>query len=256
MRIITSNPPTNFNPLASLTLSKEGNSVETMAFTADERLYLGAEAEVWRGSWMGLPAVRKQRRFRSWRHPDLDDRLGRRRMIAEARLMVRLHKSGLNIPVLYDCDVVEQQLVMSNVPGQPLIELLNDNSIDDATVNEHLRTAGRSIRMLHRQAIVHGDLSTNNIMITPEGEAVLIDFGLAKIEFETELYGIDLHVLFEILGASHPHREGAMEAVLEGYAQCEDDLGPAPTTSGGDPVSMSDVLERFDLIRTRVRYHG
>ncbi|HII31315.1 MAG TPA: Kae1-associated serine/threonine protein kinase, partial [Candidatus Poseidoniaceae archaeon] len=92
-----------------------------MAFTADERLYLGAEAEVWRGSWMGLPAVRKQRRLRSWRHPDLDDRLGRRRMIAEARLMVRLHKSGLNIPVLYDCDVVAQQLVMSNVPGQPLI---------------------------------------------------------------------------------------------------------------------------------------
>ena len=177
-------------------------------------------------------------------------------MIAEARLMVRLYKNGLNIPVLYDCDIVEQQLVMSNVPGQPLIDLLNDDTVDDATVYEHLRSAGRSIRMLHRQAIVHGDLSTNNIMITPKGESVLIDFGLAKIEFETELYGIDLHVLFEILGASHPHREGAMEAVLEGYAQCEMDLGPAPTTSGGDPVSMRDVIDRFDLIRTRVRYHG
>ena len=227
-----------------------------MAFTADERLYLGAEAEVWRGSWMGLPAVRKQRRLRSWRHPDLDDRLGRRRMLAEARLMVRLYKSGLNIPILYDCDIDGQQLVMSNVPGNPLIDLLNDRELDDDTVMEHLRTAGRSIRMLHRQAIVHGDLSTNNIMITPDGEAVLIDFGLAKIEFETELYGIDLHVLFEILGASHPHREGAMEAVLEGYAQCEEELGSAPTTPGGDPVPMNEVLERFDLIRTRVRYHG
>ena len=162
-----------------------------MAFSADERLYLGAEAEVWRGTWMGQPAVRKQRRLRSWRHPDLDDRLGRRRMLAEARLMVRLYKSGLNIPVLYDCDIKEQQLVMSNVPGRPLIELLNDDSIDDATMMKHLQTAGYSIRMLHRQAIVHGDLSTNNIMITPSGEAVLIDFGLAKIEFETELYGID-----------------------------------------------------------------
>lgn len=227
-----------------------------MAFTAEERLHLGAEAEVWRGSWMGLPAVRKQRRLRSWRHPDLDDRLGRRRMIAEARLMARLHKSGLNIPVLYDCDLYEQELVMSNVPGLPLIELLNDPSIDDETVLQHLRCAGRSIRMLHRQAVVHGDLSTNNIMMTPDGEAVLIDFGLAKIEFETELYGIDLHVLFEILGASHPHREGAMEAILEGYSQCEKELGPAPTTSGGDPVAMEDVLERFEVIRTRVRYHG
>ena len=166
-------------------------------------------------------AVRKQRRLRSWRHPDLDDRLGRRRMIAEARLMVRLYRSGLNIPVLYDCDIKEQQLVMSNIPGRPLIELLNDDSIDDQRIREHLLAAGRSIRLLHRQAIVHGDLSTNNIMMTPDGDAVLIDFGLAKIEFETELYGIDLHVLFEILGASHPHREGAMEAILEGYAQCE-----------------------------------
>ncbi|MDP6866556.1 MAG: KEOPS complex kinase/ATPase Bud32 [Candidatus Poseidoniaceae archaeon] len=227
-----------------------------MAFTADERLYLGAEAEVWRGSWMGQPAVRKQRRLRSWRHPDLDDRLGRRRMIAEARLMVRLYKSGLNIPILYDCDIDGQQLVMSNIPGKPLIDLLNDRSIDDATILEYLRTSGNSIRMLHRQAIVHGDLSTNNIIITPEGEAVLIDFGLAKIEFETELYGIDLHVLFEILGASHPHREGAMEAVLQGYSQCEQELGPAATTPGGDPVAMKDVIERFDLIRTRVRYHG
>tara|TARA_B100000614_G_scaffold260132_1_gene286292 strand:+ start:515 stop:1198 length:684 start_codon:yes stop_codon:yes gene_type:complete len=227
-----------------------------MAFTAGERLYLGAEAEVWRGTWMGLPAVRKQRRLRAWRHPDLDDRLGRRRMIAEARLMVRLHRIGLNVPILYDCDIEKQQLVMSNIPGQPLIELLNDRSIADDVVQNHLRSAGRSIRMLHRQAIVHGDLSTNNIIIQPSGEAVLIDFGLAKIEFETELYGIDLHVLFEILGASHPHRNHAMDAVLEGYTQCEKELGPPASTPGGDPIPMDDVIERFDLIRTRVRYHG
>tara|TARA_Y100000766_G_scaffold113695_1_gene97568 strand:- start:13 stop:696 length:684 start_codon:yes stop_codon:yes gene_type:complete len=227
-----------------------------MAFIAGERLYLGAEAEVWRGTWMGLPAVRKQRRLRSWRHPDLDDRLGRRRMLAEARLMVRLYKSGLDIPILYDCDIQGQQLVMSNVPGRPLIDILNDDSVGDKAIIELLKTVGRSIRMLHRQAIVHGDLSTNNIIITPEREAVLIDFGLAKIEFETELYGIDLHVLFEILSASHPHREGAMEAVLQGYTDCEQTLGPAQTTPGGDPVSMQDVVDRFNLIRTRVRYHG
>jgi hypothetical protein len=48
----------------------------------------------------------------------------------------------------------------------------------------------------------------------------------------------------------------AIEAVVEGYAECERDLGPAKTTPGGEPVSMDDVIERFDLIRTRVRYHG
>ncbi|MBT3652126.1 MAG: Kae1-associated serine/threonine protein kinase [Euryarchaeota archaeon] len=227
-----------------------------MVFIDEQRLHLGAEAEVWRGSWMGQSAIRKQRRNRTWRHPDLDDRLGRRRMIAEARLLVRLYRSGLNVPLLLDCDMFDQQLVMSYVQGKPLIEILNDTSIPDDEVMEILKNTGQSIRMLHRQAVVHGDLSTNNIIITSENEAVLIDFGLARIEYETELFGIDLHVLFEILGASHPHRKDAIEAVLEGYAACEEIYGPAENTPGGQPVGMQAVLERFNLIRTRVRYHG
>ena len=56
---------------------------------------------------------------------------------------------------------------------------------------------------------------------------------MAKIEFETELYGIDLHVLFEIWRIAST-REGAMEAILEGYAECEKELGVAATTPGGD----------------------
>ena len=47
-----------------------------MAFIEEHRLHLGAEADVWRGTWFGKQAVRKQRRPRSWRHADLDHRLG------------------------------------------------------------------------------------------------------------------------------------------------------------------------------------
>ena len=227
-----------------------------MVFIDEQRLHLGAEAEVWRGSWMGQSAIRKQRRNRSWRHPDLDDRLGRRRMIAEARLLVRLYSNGLNVPLLLDCDVFDQQLVMSHIEGKPLIEILNDDSISDDVVMSILNNTGQSIRMLHRLAVVHGDLSTNNIIITPQNEAVLIDFGLARIEYETELFGIDLHVLFEILGASHPHRKDAIDAVLEGYAACEELHGPASDTPGGQPVGMQEVHDRFNLIRNRVRNHG
>ena len=164
-----------------------------MVFIDEQRLHLGAEAEVWRGSWMGQSAIRKQRRDRSWRHPDLDDRLGRRRMIAEARLLVRLYRSGLNVPLLLDCDMFDQQLVMSHIQGKPLIEMLNDDSISDDDVMDMLRNTGQTIRLLHRQAVVHGDLSTNNIIITPENEAVLIDFGLARIEYETELFAFKCH---------------------------------------------------------------
>ena len=151
-----------------------------MVFIDEQRLHLGAEAEVWRGSWMGQSAIRKQRRNRRWRHPDLDDRLGRRRMIAEARLLVRLYRSGLNVPLLLDCDIFDQQLVMSHIQGKPLIEILNDTSVSDEAILDILKNTGQSIRMLHRQAVVHGDLSTNNIIITPEMKQCSLILGLLE----------------------------------------------------------------------------
>ena len=40
--------------------------------------------------------------------------------------------------------------------------------------------------MLHRMAITHGDLSTNNILIDENANAYLIDFGLSAVEYEVE----------------------------------------------------------------------
>ena len=227
-----------------------------MVFQPHERLHLGAEAEVWSGTWMGRQAVRKIRRKRGWRHPNLEKRLGFRRLLSEARLLIRARRVGLEVPAIWDVDLDRGILVMEMLPGRPLIELLRDENSTQEMITNSLYNSGALVRRLHRLAITHGDLSTNNIIITSENEAVLIDFGLARIEYETELFGIDLHVLFEILGASHPHRKDAIEAVLEGYAACEEIYGPAENTPGGQPVGMQAVLERFNLIRTRVRYHG
>ena len=87
-----------------MNVQKEGLGERTMAFTPTERLHLGAEAEVWKGEWFGKNAVRKQRRPRSWRHPNLDHRLGVRRMISEARLLIRIRKAGLSVPSVWDLD--------------------------------------------------------------------------------------------------------------------------------------------------------
>lgn len=89
-----------------------------MVFQAGERLHLGAEAEVWSGTWFGRPAVRKQRRTRAWRHPDLDHRLGHRRMMSEARLMVRMQRAGIAVPALYDLDPGAGIMVMQRMPGR------------------------------------------------------------------------------------------------------------------------------------------
>ena len=97
-----------------MNVQKEGLGERCMVFNPDQRLHLGAEAEVWKGEWFGRPAVRKQRRPRSWRHPNLDHRLGVRRMISEARLLIRTRKAGLSVPSVWDLDYEGGQLIIEH----------------------------------------------------------------------------------------------------------------------------------------------
>ena len=192
-----------------------------MVFLADSRLHLGAEAEVWSGLWMGKPAVRKLRRNRAWRHPDLEKRLGYRRMLSEARILIRIKNSGLPVPAIWDVDLENGRIVMEKMGGRPLIEVLRDQSLTRQQIDKALFNTGASVRLLHRLAVTHGDLSTNNILIDEDFNAALIDFGLSAVEYEVERFGIDLHVMDEILGASHPNIENAIDLFLDGYRQCD-----------------------------------
>jgi len=185
-----------------------------MAFVPTERLHLGAEAEVWAGTWMGLNAVRKLRRPRKWRHPDLDIRLGYRRMMSESRLLIRLKRRGINVPAVWDLDPKSGRMILERMPGLPLIEILRNDEYSLEFIDTALRNTGALIRRLHREAITHGDLSTNNILIDENAKPSLIDFGLAAIDYEIERFGIDLHVIDEILGASHPSHMNAIDRLL------------------------------------------
>ena len=222
------------------------------AWVCGERLHLGAEAEVLAGKWFGRSAVQKTRQLRTWRHPDLDALLTKKRMTSEIKLMIKLHRTGVPVPAIWDVDLENASIVMQRIEGNTLFEILNSNSFD----NQLLSKVGSAIRHLHRNAVVHGDLWTNNSLIKPEGDACLIDLGLASMEYDIERFGIDLHVLHEILRASHPEIEGAMEMVLEGYIALDENIGLAPKAPGGNIPSAEEVVNRLSIIMTRVRYHG
>ncbi len=239
----------------SVNVEKEGLCGRCMVFEPIERLHLGAEAEVWRGTWFGRAAVRKQRRPRSWRHPNLDHRLGVRRMISEARLLIRTRKAGLSVPSVWDLDYEGGQLIIEHLNGRPLIDVLNDEATTSQRAESILRNVGSAVRALHRMATTHGDLSSNNILIDHD-DVHLIDFGLASVEYDVERFGIDLHVLDEILGASHPQWEGGIDWVIAGYLAAEDELGPLQVLQGGAVPTAQEVHTRLEDIRTRVRYHG
>ncbi len=227
-----------------------------MFFHPEVKLHLGAEAEVWSGTWMGKPAVRKTRRNRAWRHPDLEKRLGYRRMISEARILLRLRDDGLPVPALWDIDLENGRIIMQKMNGRPLIDVLRDENTLEKDLRNALYNSGFAVRLLHRMAVTHGDLSTNNILIDEQCNAFLIDFGLSAVEYEVERFGIDLHVMDEILGASHPNISHGIETFLAGYSACDESLGPLEELSGGLPPTANEVLKRLEDVRSRVRYHG
>jgi Kae1-associated kinase Bud32 len=201
----------------------------------EKMIHRGAEAVVHAGSWMGRDAVLKQREARTWRHPDLDARLTKSRMSAEARLLVRLQDAGLPVPELLAVDLAEGWIITSRMPGGPLFDTLRAG--DEATM---LTDLGRLIQRIHAAGICHGDLTTHNILWDAEAGLSIIDLGLSKITDDIEPMGLDLQVLAECLKASHPDIEGGIDRVIAGYL-----------AEGG-----REVVDRFNAIRSRVRYHG
>lgn len=206
-------------------------------------IHQGAEATVFSGYWMGEKAIFKKRNHRSYRHPDLDRRLTRQRLSVEVRVLRKLHSTTVPSPSLFDVDIDEGWIILSEVEGVTLYEsLLNGESNI-----EHIKKFGGLIRQLHELGISHGDLTTHNVMINDDGELTLIDFGLSKISPEIEHLGLDLQVLHECLNASHYEENGAIESMIDGYlSNSSDDTAP----------SGPDVIERFNSIRGRVRYHA
>ena len=120
----------------------------------------------------------------------------------------------------------------------------------DAGLQE-IRQFGELIRKLHETDIAHGDLTTHNVLIDKQGNLTLIDFGLSRIAPEIEQLGLDLQVLNECLTASHYNFESAVQTMVDGYLSAD-----SGKSLGISHLSAKEVVERFNAIRGRVRYHA
>ena len=80
------------------------------------------------------------------------------------------------------------------------------------------RAVGQIVGRLHRAGIIHGDLTTSN-MIIRDGRIVMIDFSLGGKEDGVEARGVDLHLLKEGLGSAHARAASYYREALRGYRE-------------------------------------
>lgn len=180
----------------------------------------GAEGYVERTD-EGVRKVRPQKRYR---HPLLDKKLRQFRTRREAKILKRF-----NSPKLLSVDDKEMTLVMEYVDGPQLRDVLDDKNADI-----YAKKIGSLIRRLHDSGIIHGDLTTSN-MLVKQNELFLIDYGLSFFSETIEDRAVDLHLLMHCLHAKHPSLD-LWPKVLESY------------------YPSKELMARFEEVELRGRY--
>ena len=105
----------------------------------------------------------------------------RQRFLQEARIVSALNHP--NIVVLYDISSHDgiEFLVLEYVQGKTLQELIVPSGLPFGEVSQYGIQAARALAAAHGAGVVHRDIKPANIMITPESQVKILDFGVAKL---------------------------------------------------------------------------
>ena len=177
-------------------------------------LYRGAEAEICLSNYMGFKVVQKKRVRKTYRIKDIDDCLISFRTKEEVKLITGARLQGVSVPIIYDVDLEDGTIAMEYIEGKRIKDILNGLSEGErAFICEKI---GENIAKLHNNDIIHGDLTTSN-MILFDDRIFFIDFGLGEKNDEMESKGVDLHVLMEAIESTHSRHANCFDYVLDGY---------------------------------------
>jgi TP53 regulating kinase-like protein len=200
----------------------------------------GAEAWLYLADWHGKRVVFKKRFPKKYRAAELDRRLRVYRTAHEAQLINEAKKAGVPTPAIYLVDAQEGLLVMEFIEGVQVKKILN---FQKSQRQELCYTIGKFIGKLHKNGIVHGDLTTSNMIQNPEGKIFFIDFGLGEKTVDLEAKGVDLHLMKRALQSAHfKFAKECFDTVVNGYSSVLE----------GDMVK--NVLDKIREIEKRGRY--
>jgi TP53 regulating kinase-like protein len=177
----------------------------------------GAEASLFLGYWHERKVIVKVRIPKRYRPDALDKQIRSYRTIHEPQLIHEAKASGVPTPLIYLVNVPGASITMEYIEGQQIKQLLNNVSRDHR--QELCFRIGELIGKLHSHGIIHGDLTTSNMILSPEGKIFFVDFGLGEKNFEVESQGVDLHLMKRALQSTHyQFWEECFKNVLCGYS--------------------------------------
>jgi len=197
---------------------------------------LGAEATIEFVDWYGMPAIRKYRIPKSYRVDEIDRILRSKRTKEEVEILHASKQAGVDCPTVFFADPTLSEIVMEYVPGILVKDLDEDSKgIFDAI--------GQRTGLLHCSGIIHGDLTTKNIIISGE-RLVFIDFGLSFFSPRIEDKAEDLHLLKQALKSSLPMKKAAVNfsAALNGY---EEIVGKNTTDAVKRQIALIELRGRY-----------
>jgi Kae1-associated kinase Bud32 len=140
----------------------------------------------------------KDRISKSYRILELDKKIIKQRTKAETKLLTKA--SQIVSAPLPENSKEFNKIIMPYIEGSRLSESLNDFPLKKQI--EIIQDIGKSVALLHKSDIIHGDLTTSNMILKNE-KIFFIDFGLGYISKKIEDKAVDLHLLKQALEAKH-----------------------------------------------------
>ncbi|OPX59142.1 MAG: putative bifunctional tRNA threonylcarbamoyladenosine biosynthesis protein [Methanobacterium sp. PtaB.Bin024] len=206
----------------------------------------GAEANIYPDHYLGEEVLLKKRIPKGYRIGDIDTYLRKKRTKKEAKLLGEAKRCGVVTPLVYDVDQTESTITMGKIAGKEVKEVFSKkiplNTSEIISISEGI---GENVARLHDCGIIHGDLTTSNIILKSDVEnqdhqLVFIDFGLGKISDLVEDKGVDLLVFKKaISGIHHEISQVCFDSIIKGY-ECARDC--------------KEVVAKINEIESRGRY--
>jgi len=202
-------------------------------------IYRGAEANIYLGSYLGRPAIIKQRVSKRYRLPELDRELRESRTRREARILYRVLRAGIPAPAVYDVDLGSCTLILEYLKGEPLAKYLDEHPERAESLGKEI---GSILAKIHGLNIVHNDFTTANMLLR-DSRIHVLDWGMAFDSSKVDDKAYDILVFKRAIKSRHYK---IFEVLWKGFVAGYSSYGKAK-----DVLRMAERLEKMGRYHTR-----